>query len=57
MKELVKRLMVEESGQGMTEYALILALVSVVAIGVLVTMSDEIQGVFTRITAGLSTAN
>lgn len=57
MKELVKRLMVEESGQGMTEYALILALVSVVAIGVLMTMGEEIQQVFTNITAGLTDAN
>lgn len=57
MKELVKRLMVEESGQGMTEYALILALVSVVAIGVLVTMSDQIKAVFVKITTSLTTAN
>jgi pilus assembly protein Flp/PilA len=53
MKEMVKRLFVEESGQGMTEYALILALVSIIAIGALITMGGTIEEIFGKITAGL----
>lgn len=49
MLTLVKKLWNEESGQGMTEYGLILALVSVVAIGALFflggTLSDIFNGV------------
>lgn len=50
MKEMVNRLFVEESGQGMTEYALILALVSIVAIGALLGLGGKIQEVFADIT-------
>ena len=56
MKEMVKRLMVEESGQGMTEYSLILALVSVLAIGALSLMSGQISAVFGKITEKLTGA-
>lgn len=54
MKEMFKRLFVEESGQGMTEYALILALVSIVAIGALVGLGDKIKEVFGNITNGMT---
>ncbi|MDW7650965.1 MAG: Flp family type IVb pilin [Bacillota bacterium] len=57
MKEMVKRLFVEESGQGMTEYALILALVSIIAIGALITMGDTIKTIFGNITTGLGGAD
>ena len=52
MKEIVKRLLGEESGQGMTEYALILALVSVVAIGVLTGLGARIEAVFQSVLDG-----
>ncbi len=39
----------EESGQGLTEYALILALVSIGLIAVLVIFRDAIGGIFARI--------
>jgi len=52
MKEIVKRLLGEESGQGMTEYALILALVSVVAIVTLTGLGGRIEAVFSRVLAG-----
>ena len=39
-------LMNEESGQGMVEYGLILALVAIVAVGVLVSMGGKIKGKF-----------
>lgn len=49
MASLLKRLWVEESGQGMAEYGLILALVAVVTIGAFFALGsnikDKIQGV------------
>jgi pilus assembly protein Flp/PilA len=47
---MIKKLWQEESGQGMTEYGLILALVSVVAIAALFIMGDRIRDVFTNVT-------
>ena len=49
MKQLFKSFWADESGQGLTEYALILALVSVGLIAVLVIFRDEIGIVFERI--------
>jgi len=46
----------EESGQAMVEYGLILALVSVVAIGVLATIGTDIQSVFQAIETALANA-
>lgn len=43
-------------GQTLAEYALILAFVSVVAIGVLSSMGATVKGVFTTISSQLSTA-
>ena len=39
----------EDAGQGLTEYALILALVSIGLVAVLVTLRDAIGGIFDRI--------
>ena len=39
----------EESGQAMVEYALILALVSVAAIGILQVLGNTVSGVFSNI--------
>ena len=53
MKELCKRLLVEEEGQGITEYALILGLV-VLGIWVAVNNSgigDAINGLFNNVKA------
>ena len=46
----------DESGQGLTEYALILALVSVGLIAVMVVFRDAIGGVFDRIAQVLEQA-
>ena len=51
--DFLRRLMVEEDGQGMTEYGLILALVSVVVITVLISMGTELRNIFTNIVTGL----
>jgi Flp pilus assembly pilin Flp len=51
MKQILKRLMVEENGQGLTEYALILGLV-VLGIWVAVTQTNigaSITGIFTNV--------
>ena len=40
-------------GQGMVEYALIIALVAVVLVGGLVLLSDQVGAVFTGITTAL----
>lgn len=53
MKEILKRLVSEESGQGMTEYALILALVSIAAIVMLTGLGQKIKGIFLEITTGM----
>lgn len=42
-----------EEGQGMVEYALIIALVAVFLIAGLLLMRDQIAAVFTNITTGL----
>lgn len=42
-----------EDGQGLTEYALILALVSMLSIGALTALSGGINGVFTTLTTAL----
>jgi pilus assembly protein Flp/PilA len=45
--------MLAEDGQGMVEYALILALVSVVAIGILGTLGTNLTSVFTKASGAL----
>jgi pilus assembly protein Flp/PilA len=49
MKDLMQRFWNDESGQGLTEYALVLALVSVGLIAVLVLFRDAIGKVFDRV--------
>ena len=49
LRELRRR----EDGQGLVEYALILVLVAIVVIGVLTTMGNSIQAVFTDIVNSL----
>jgi pilus assembly protein Flp/PilA len=49
MLEMLKSFWTDESGQGLTEYALIIALVSILLIAALLAFSEQIQGVFTRI--------
>lgn len=47
MLALLKSLWSDEQGQGLTEYALIIAFVSVVIIAVLIAFRGQIESVFT----------
>ncbi len=46
---LVKRLIKEEEGQGMIEYVLIVALISIVAIAVMKTVGDKVSNTWTNV--------
>lgn len=56
MKDLMKRFWNDESGQGLVEYALIIALVSIGLIAVLLLFRNAIGDVFTNITEQLNDA-
>lgn len=46
----------KRNGQTLVEYALILAFISVVAIGVLISLGNGIKGTYSRISSSLSSA-
>lgn len=56
MMNLLKRLWMEDDGQGMVEYGLIIALVAVVVIGALVVMGDSLSDTFNDIVDRLTPA-
>ena len=56
MLSLFARFWSEDTGQGLTEYALILALVSVGLIAIMVVFRDAIGGIFSRIAQVLEAA-
>jgi Flp pilus assembly pilin Flp len=43
-------------GQTLVEYALILAIISVVAIGVLITLGGQVKGIYSNIYSSLQSA-
>ena len=49
----LKALREEESGQAMVEYALILALVSVAAVGILSILGGSVSSIFNKINSDL----
>ena len=53
--ELLKRFGTDESGQGLTEYASIVALVSVALILVLVAFRDELARIYNAMRSELNT--
>jgi pilus assembly protein Flp/PilA len=55
-KVMMAALMSEEEGQGIVEYALILALVSVVAIGIMGTVGVNVNTVFDNAAGALTGA-
>lgn len=56
MKNLLQRLKNEESGQGMVEYGLILALVAIVVIVILTTMGGNLKNLFSKTSDTLGSA-
>lgn len=57
MKKLVNWLKNEESGQGMVEYGLIIALIAVALIAALSALQGGISGVFNKAKSGLQSAS
>jgi pilus assembly protein Flp/PilA len=55
MKNLMVRLWKEEEGQDLTEYALLLVLLSLAAIATLGTLANAINSVFNKAASNLST--
>jgi Flp pilus assembly pilin Flp len=55
MRDLAARLWKEEEAQDLTEYALLLVLLSLAAIGSLSTIATAINGVFSNAAANLNT--
>jgi pilus assembly protein Flp/PilA len=55
MKNLMIRLWREEEGQDLTEYALLLVLLSLAAIGTLSTLASAINSVFNQAATNLTT--
>ena len=53
MLQFIQRLLRDESGQGMVEYGLILALVAVVVIGALTLMGGQIGEIFDNVVDAL----
>ena len=56
MNDFATWIVSEEDGQGMVEYGLIIALISVVLIGVLGNMTGALNTIFTAITTALNKA-
>ena len=57
MKKFMNWFISEESGQGMVEYGLIIALIAVVLIVALGTMSGKLEGLFGKVSDELDKAN
>ncbi|HZG16316.1 MAG TPA: Flp family type IVb pilin [Candidatus Bathyarchaeia archaeon] len=55
--EIMKKLLVEEEGQGMVEYGLIIGLIAIVLIGALTALNGGLTTIFTRITTALNGTN
>ena len=56
MKEMMNWIANEEEGQGMVEYALILALIAIAAITILPGIGQKILAIFTKADGALETA-
>ncbi|WP_067728957.1 Flp family type IVb pilin [Oceanobacillus damuensis] len=57
MLNKIKGLFIEEKGQGMTEYGLILGLIAVAIIGVLGFLGGDLKGLFENLRKELPGAN
>ncbi|MGO0121776.1 Flp family type IVb pilin [Desulfothermobacter acidiphilus] len=57
MVALAKRIWRDEEGQSMVEYGLILALIAVVAIGVLTAIGTKVKGTYEKVDQALGTGS
>ena len=55
VKNLFDRIVREEDGQGMIEYALLAALLSIAAIAIILALGPQISGVFSDVQTALPT--
>ncbi len=55
MMNKLKALFVEEKGQGMTEYGLVLGVIAIAVVGVLFTIRGEIVEIFNEVSNALTT--
>ncbi|MEX1029877.1 MAG: Flp family type IVb pilin [Paenibacillaceae bacterium] len=56
MLNKLKGLVVEEKGQGMTEYGLVLGVIAIAVVGILLTLKTQIIALFKAATDALTTA-
>jgi pilus assembly protein Flp/PilA len=54
MMKKMKDLFVEEQGQGMTEYGLVLGIIAVAVVGILAALRTEIVEMFTNVRTALT---
>ncbi|WP_078548222.1 Flp family type IVb pilin [Litchfieldia alkalitelluris] len=54
MMNKLKALVIEEQGQGMTEYGLVLGVLAVGVVGLLVTFRGQIVTLFTNVTTAIT---
>ncbi|MBE4909293.1 Flp family type IVb pilin [Bacillus luteolus] len=57
MMNKLKGLVVEEQGQGMTEYGLVLGVIAVGVVGTLVLLRNQIQAMFTDVLTNVQNRN
>lgn len=57
MLNLLKRLVKEEEGQGMIEYALIAGLISIIAIAVVLAVGVDVKALWDKVEAGTTQGN
>jgi pilus assembly protein Flp/PilA len=56
MLSLFKRLMAEEEGQGMTEYALVLGVIAIGAIALISAFRTQVEALWGKITTSITDA-
>jgi pilus assembly protein Flp/PilA len=57
MMKKMKALFVEEQGQGMTEYGLVLGVIAVAVVGILFLLKGEIVSMFTSVKDAVTNRN
>ncbi|SDP05425.1 pilus assembly protein Flp/PilA [Paenibacillus sp. yr247] len=57
MKNKIKGLMVDEQGQGMTEYGLVLGVIAVGVVGILFALKGNILTLFNKVNTDVSNAS